>query len=113
VRIVRKIDAGAPKSTVRVPSGSLDRDQEIKRSMKVRRGIWDACIRRAQRDFPALTGRIVFTVSVNKSGRISGVTGPTGNAGAQYAAGCLLGEFSKLTFPPGRAAQIEIPFTTR
>jgi hypothetical protein len=80
--------------------------------MQVRRAIWDACIRRAQRDYPALTGRLIFSISVTKEGAINGVTGPSGNVGAQYAAGCLLGEFSNLTFPPGRAAQVKFPYTT-
>ena len=80
--------------------------------MNVRKGIWEACIRRAQKDYPALTGRLIFSISVTKEGTINGVSGPPGNQGAQYAAACLLGEFDNLTFPPGRAAQIRFPYTT-
>ncbi len=108
VRIIKKKTAAG----VQMPSDSQNREAEIQRSMKVRKGIWDACIRRAQRDYPALVGRLVFTISVTAQGTINGVTGPAGNAGAQYAAGCLLGEFSNLTYPPGRPAQVRFPYTT-
>jgi hypothetical protein len=108
VRIVKR----KPRSSVTMPTDSADRNQEIQRSMKVRKAIWDACILRAQRDYPALIGRLLFTISVTKQGTINGVTGPAGNAGAQYAAACLLGEFSNLSFPPGRAAQVKFAYKT-
>ncbi|MEE2836100.1 MAG: hypothetical protein VYB65_08805 [Myxococcota bacterium] len=107
IRIIQKNKTG-----VALPQDSLNRADEIKRSMKVRKGVWDACIRRAQNDYPALVGRITFSISVTKEGRINGVTGPAGNRGAQYAAGCLLGEFESLKFPPGRAATVGFPYTT-
>ena len=109
IRIVKK----KTNSGIELPADSANRVEEIRRSMKVRRAIWDACIQRAQRDYPALVGRLTFSISVTKDGKINGVTGPSGNAGAQYAAGCLLGEFSSLTFPPGRAAQVKFPYTTK
>jgi hypothetical protein len=109
IRIVKK----KKSQGIELPADSANRVEEIKRSMNVRRAIWDACIRRAQRDYPALVGRLTFSISVTKGGKINGVTGPSGNAGAQYAAGCLLGEFSNLTFPPGRAAQVKFPYTTK
>lgn len=109
IRIVKKKKSRG----IELPADSANRVEEIKRSMNVRRAIWDACIRRAQRDYPALVGRLTFSISVTKDGQINGVTGPSGNAGAQYAAGCLLGEFSNLTFPPGRAAQVKFPYTTK
>ena len=113
IRRVGKSDVTSNPTGVVMPGGSADRAEEIKRSMRVRRGIWDACIRRAQRDYPALVGKLVFTLSVSKAGTINGVTGPRGNAGAQYAAACLLGEFNTLKFPPGDAAQVQFPYVTR
>ena len=107
IRIIQK-----KKTSVKLPQDSANRAEEIQRSMKVRKGVWDACIRRAQKDYPALVGRLVFTISVTKDGVINGVAGPRGNQGAQYAAACLLGEFDNLTFPPGRAAQVQFPYTT-
>ena len=107
VRIIQK-----KKTGVQLPQDSANRNEEIKRSMKVRKGIWDACVRRAQKDYPALVGRLIFSISVTKEGKINGVAGPQGNQGAQYAAACLLGEFDNLTFPPGRAAQVQFPYTT-
>jgi hypothetical protein len=111
-QIVRIVQKKAGKATVAMPDISADRDSEIKHSMTARRGVWDACVRRAQRDYPGLTGRLSFIISVTKDGNINGVTGPTGNAGAQYAAGCLLGEFSSLRFPPGAAAQVRFAYVT-
>ena len=79
--------------------------------MNGRMARWRACVRAAQDQYPALRGRIRFVVSVDPTGRVNGVSGPQGNKGAQYAAGCMLGELRHLNFAGGDPLRVPVSVT--
>jgi hypothetical protein len=114
IRIMRTAKPAVGALAAPLETGTLEQRQaEIQRSMNGRMPRWQACVRTAQEQYPALRGRILFTVSVDATGRVNGVSGAQGNKGAQFAAGCMLGELKRLKFAAGDAVRVPVTVLAR
>ena len=72
-----------------------------------RKGVLELCLARAAVSPPL---KLMVTLTVNRRGRVSRATLPTGSLPSAATEACVLGEFRRLRFPRRRPRQIVVPF---
>lgn len=93
----RPLEAGAVQRTVSGQTGA------------VRRGCWQPALDRRQEGAPS-TARVVLTIDVLPSGRVSRVSATPDPPGYPGLSACIAGRVRGWKFPPSSGATVQVPF---
>lgn len=97
----------------RPPDDAALSPDQIASTMRSRQPAFNACFRRALKANPNVTGRFVYAITIEATGRVSRAAPTAGTPESAPVDGCIVAAIKKIVFPKssGRAT-ITYPFVS-
>jgi hypothetical protein len=98
---------------MRPPDGNSLTANEIANVMRSRQPALKACFNRAIKKNPRLTGRFVYTFTIEASGKVSRAAATAGTAESAPVDTCIVAAIKKIVFPKSSGpTTINFPFNS-